>query len=153
MLGVTSISEEVLVDFQPLIPNLQRYLPTWILRMLKGLERLGGEICGARFFQLSSFISVHFPINPYVFASIVFHVEFIEKEFAPDHPLFHTRIFTGGYMNHYRGRILLGIASCPLTGDREHFFGCFKFRGCRFHDLFTFGFSSTRTYYLFWDTT
>ena len=55
-------------------------------------------------------------IIPYLFASIVFHIEFLEKEFAPEHPLFQTRIFTGGYVNHYRGRILLGIASCPQTG-------------------------------------
>ena len=55
-------------------------------------------------------------IVPYPFACIVFHVEYIEKEFDSEHPIFQTRIFTGGYVDRYRGKILLGIGSCPATG-------------------------------------
>ena len=109
MLGVTSISEEVLTS-DPKFATLPPHLNVEDAEAIREMG-WGNLLPGFSNYPLS-FQS----IIPYLFASIVFHIEFLEKEFAPEHPLFQTRIFTGGYVNHYRGRILLGIASCPQTG-------------------------------------
>ena len=52
----------------------------------------------------------------YLFASIVFHVDFLQAHLSPEHPLFQTAAFTGGWVDKYKGQVLLGKGRCPKTG-------------------------------------
>ena len=63
----------------------------------------------------------HYPacfqgVIPYLFASIVYHEEFLRQNLDAQHPLFSTTIFTRGYVEKYRNRILVGEWKCEESG-------------------------------------
>ena len=51
-----------------------------------------------------------------MFASIVYHEEFLRQNFDAQLPLFLTTIFTCGYVEKYRNRILVGEWKCDKSG-------------------------------------
>ena len=46
----------------------------------------------------------------------MYHVEYLENMLSPQHPIFQSTIFTRGYVEKYRGTILVGEGVCPVTG-------------------------------------
>ena len=63
----------------------------------------------------------HYPacfqgVVPYLFASIVYHEDFLRRNLDAQHPLFSTTIFIHGYVEKYRNRILLGEWKCEESG-------------------------------------
>ena len=77
------------------------------------LTETGWEVILPRFRTLPSSFQ---GIIPFLFASIVYHVEYLENMLSPQHPIFQSTIFTRGYVEKYRGTILVGEGVCPVTG-------------------------------------
>ena len=80
---------------------------------LEEISKLGWEQIVPAFYNFNPSFRV---IIQYLFASIVFHVDFLREELSPAHPLFQTAAFTRGWVDKYRGRILLGEGRCLITG-------------------------------------
>ena len=48
-------------------------------------------------------------------ASLVFHADFLRDELDSQHPLFSSRLFTGGYVERLQGKVISGVYYDPIT--------------------------------------
>ena len=80
---------------------------------LDEIQKFGWEHVLPSFYNFHAKFQV---VIQYLFASLVFHVDFLRANLSPEHPLFQTAAFTCGWVDKYKGRILLGEGRCPITG-------------------------------------
>jgi hypothetical protein len=80
---------------------------------LDEIQKFGWEHILPSFYNFHAKFQV---VVQYLFASLVFHVDFLQAHLSPEHPLFQTAAFTGGWVDKYKGQVLLGEGLCPKTG-------------------------------------
>ena len=51
---------------------------------------------------------------PFLLASLVYHADFLRDELDPQHPLFSSRLFTGGYLERLHEKVISGVYLIPL---------------------------------------
>lgn len=57
------------------------------------------------------------PVLPFLLASLIYHENFLRKEFDPAHPIFSSRVFaSNANLKELRENVLAGYYECPNTG-------------------------------------
>ena len=55
-------------------------------------------------------------IVPYLFASVIYHQDYLRETLSSNHPLFETQIFARGWASKLKGRMLVGEGRCDVSG-------------------------------------